>query len=365
MKVTIVTCFESNEERVNFIYDACEKKGYEVEAISTDFSHIKKEKRSNVSKRFITIETKAYNKNLSIDRLLSHKKFAEDAFAYISKDIPDLLWVVAPANSLIKQANIFKKNHPEVKVVVDIIDMWPESLPVSINKNILPFNIWRNIRSKNLDNIDCLVSECDLYKDILEKEYQGNIHTIYMASGNEIYKGNKKLNDKKLSLCYLGSINNIIDVDKIAETIKKIDRDVVVHVIGEGESTDTFIRTLKQVCEVIYHGAIRDEKKKSEILAECHAGINIYRDGLYIGLTTKCIDYFKNGLPILNNIKGDTYRMVKEDGVGFNIDDDLVAAEDIIEKRKHNKNVYQLYKDNFTKDVFMRRCLDVIDEVMQ
>ena len=36
-------------------------------------------------------------------------------------------------------------------------------------------------------------------------------------------------------------------------------------------------------------------------MAQCHAGINIYREGLYIGLTVKCIDYFEHGMPIVND----------------------------------------------------------------
>ena len=111
---------------------------------------------------------------------------------------------------------------------------------------------------------------------------------------------------------------------------------------------------------------MRDEEKKAELFSKVHAGINIYRDDLYIGLTVKCIDYFKHGLPIINNIKGDTWKFVEHDGVGINYVKGMkIDGKKLIEMRKNNRNILELYEDNFTKEVFMRKCSEIIDEVNQ
>ena len=81
MKVVIITCFESNEERVSFVIDACKKRGDDVVAITSDFSHIRKEKRNNVPTDYIAIPTTPYSRNMSIRRMISHYRFAVDAFA--------------------------------------------------------------------------------------------------------------------------------------------------------------------------------------------------------------------------------------------------------------------------------------------
>lgn len=366
MKVDIVTCYESNEELVSFVFEACQSRGYEVKAITSDYSHIRKEKRNNVPNGFITIDTKPYKKNLSFERMLSHKQFAKDAFEVIEKDNPDLIWVIAPANSLIKEANDYKKNHKDVKIIVHIIDMWPESVPINLDKHLFPFNLWRNIRRNNINCADALVTECNLYKDILEEEYHKDIKTIYWSRKSNDIDKRLDLPDDKLSLCYIGSINNIIDIDRIHSLIKSCDKNVVLHLIGEGEKTDEMISRLNEVCEVIYHGAIRDEKKKNEIFNKCHAGINIYKEGLYIGLTVKCIDYLEHGLPLINNIKGDTWIFVVEDNIGVNVDrNTTLKAEEIINMRLNNEHIYEFFKNNFTKDVFERKCLEVIDEVLK
>ena len=364
MKAVILTCYESNEERVKLVYETCLKKGYEVSAIGTDFSHFNKIKRNNLSDDFIYIDTIPYSKNLSIKRMYSHYRFAKDAFDKVGEIKPDLIWLMIPANSLVRQASIYKNNNLDVKIVIDVIDMWPESLPVSINKNILPFNIWRNLRSKYIGCGDYLVSECDLYQDILRNEYKKDIKTIYWSSDKKVGNGLLKNNDN-LSLCYLGSINNIIDIDVISDIISNIDEKVTLHVIGEGENRINFVETLSKVCEVIYHGEIRDEDKKAEIFKLCHAGLNIYKKNLYIGLTVKCIDYFRNGLPLINNIEGDTKNMLDKYDLGINYDNSVIDIDRIKELRRNNKHILEFYNKNFSKESFINKCNDVIDEVLK
>lgn len=367
MKVIIITCYESNEERLNYIYDACLSRNYEVKAISSDFSHIRKEKRKNLSDRIIYLHARPYQKNISVTRMRSHYEFASQAFDHIEGDNPDLIWLIAPANSLIRQARKYKERHPNVKLIVDIIDMWPESLPVNINKNVLPFRLWRRIRSDNINCADHLVTECDYYHEILASEYMGPITTIYWARDNkEVMIDPVFDDDDDLNLVYIGSINNIIDTAKISDIISQCDQKVRLRVIGEGEKTDHFLNEMRQVCEVEYYGAIREEKGKAEIFNRCHAGINIYHENLYIGFTTKCIDYFEYGLPIINNIKGDTWKMVEENEAGINVANDIrIEAEKLRRQRKNYQSIVDLYNSNFTKEVFMEKCLKVIDEVIK
>lgn len=366
MKVIIATCYESNEERVSYVYEACKTRKYNVKVITTDFSHIKKAYRTNIPKDYTAINTKSYNKNLSVSRLLSHKKFAKDAFKIIENEVPDLIWLMAPANSLIKEAKKYKEKYPLVRIVIDIIDMWPESLPINISKNIFPFSVWKNIRRNSIKCADALVTECDFYQEILSKEYDKDITTIHWARDDEAIDSKATLPSDKLVLCYIGSINNLVSASKITNIINTCTMPVVLHIIGEGENRNNFVNMNRRVCEVIYHGAIREKRAKDEIFSMCHAGLNIYKNNLYIGLTVKSIDYFQHGLPIINNIKGDTWSLIEKNNVGFNIDDDsILNGEDVIKMRKNNKKIIDLYNNTFTKKVFIDKCLQVIDGVIK
>lgn len=365
MKAAVVTCFESNEERELFVVETLKQKGFDVLALTTNYSHFRKTYRDKISNLLTPIKTKSYKKNLSLRRLLSHKKFAEDAFKEIDKYNPDLLYVIEPAHSLLKEAKKYKEKH-NVKVMVDVIDMWPESFPLSGLTKYFPFTLWRAIRTNNIDCADVLLTECDRYKEILSNEYKGDINTLYLAKENKAQEYPLNLSNDKLSLVYIGSINNIIDITKIKNAIELIDKEVTLNIIGDGEKKDEMINELSLTCEVIYHGKIYDEEKKKEIFSKCHAGINLYKESLYIGLTTKSIDYFCYGLPIINNIKGDTWSLVDNLKIGINYQDEKkINADELIELRKNNKHIIKMYNELFTKEVFIKKCSELIDKVFK
>lgn len=366
MKVAIATCFESNEERLVFVYEACKSRNYETCIITSDFSHIHKKKRKNIPESFVAIPTEPYKKNISFGRLHSHRKFSKNAFELIEKYSPDLIWLMAPANSLILEADKYKKKNPHVRIIIDMIDMWPESLPRQINKSVFPLNLWKNIRSRHIGCADFLVTECDLYQDVLKREFGGRMRTIYWSRDSKAVQIKPDLPKDRISLCYIGSINNIIDIDRIESLIAGSDMPVDLHVIGYGEKKEEMVERLSCVCQVHYYGEIRDEEQKSEIFRKCHAGINVYKEGLYIGLTVKCIDYFEHGLPIINNIKGDTWKLVEENHAGINVEKDTVICSGILQKmRQDNQNIYGLFNSRFTKESFIYACLQVIDEVLE
>ena len=147
MQAYIVTCFESNQERCELAFQA---EGYQAKIITSNFSHINKDIRRNIPEDCLVIDSIPYKKNLSVSRIISHYKFAKDAFMLLEKQEADLIWLMAPANSLIKQADLYKRKRPQSKIIIDMIDMWPESLPINVNKNIFPLNIWKNIRMKQI-----------------------------------------------------------------------------------------------------------------------------------------------------------------------------------------------------------------------
>lgn len=365
MKAAILTCFESNEELATMVTDSLKYIGFETLTLTTNYSHIRKSFRTSYPDGFWPIETLPYKKNISFDRLWSHAKFAKSAFDTVEKFKPDLIYVLAPANSLIKEANNYKKRHPEVKVIIHIIDMWPESLPLGKIKNTLPFNIWKNIRTDNINVADHLVSECDLYKEILTKEYKGDIKTIHWSRDEKASEYKLDLPSDKLSLAYIGSINNIIDIDEIKRLIETSDKPVTLHIIGNGENKGEMLKKLSSVSEVIYHGSVYDSKEKENIFSKCHAGLNIYKKNLYIGLTVKSIDYLRYGLPIINTIKGDTYKLIEDNKVGLNDDGSLnLNYEEINNLRIKNLEIMNLYNKEFTSDVFKNKCIEVINKVM-
>lgn len=363
MKVVIATCFKSNDERVDFLGEYFKSKGNQVEKITSTFDHILKKNRTDFKSDFHYLPAQKYKKNISIKRLLSHSQFATDLFFMIEDLKPDLIWLIIPANSLVKMAAKYKKKYPNTKIIIDVIDMWPESLPININKFALPFKLWRNRRSNYLKYADKVVSECDYYKEILNKEINSDIETIHWSRDEDIFRSYLDLPTGSLSLCYLGSINNIIDIEEIKRIIVSFNYPVILHVIGDGEKKKEFIDVLSKVCEINDHGQVRDQIKKAEILRHCHAGLNIYKKGLYIGLTVKSIDYLQYGLPIINNIKGDTWKMIEDYNVGFNVDI-KINYEEVVKMRENNEHIFNLYYKEFSRKSFMEKVNKVVEDLL-
>jgi hypothetical protein len=353
-KVVIVNCFDTYEDRIDLLHEFFSNKGHDVTVIQSDFRHFKKVHRTYKKQDFIFVESKPYYKNMSIDRLTSHYKYAKDAFKIVDKIKPDLLYVIIPPNSLAKFAAKYKRNNKDVKLIFDLIDLWPETMPVGKIKNLPPFTFWRMMRDNSLRYADFVIAECNLYRTILEKVLKRlKTETLYLAKRDIEINMNPTLFTDEINLCYLGSINNIIDISRIKSIIKSINelKPTTLHIIGDGESKDYLVNEIRSIgVTVEYYGKIYDSKKKQDVFDKCHFGLNIMKDNVCVGLTMKSIDYFQHGLPILNNIQADTSEIVESNQVGFNITEENIKEvaisvsstnlEDFIEMRKNTKKVF-------------------------
>lgn len=374
MKVVLLNCFDTYEERIDLLCDFFIGNGYEVTVIQSNFRHFKKEYRNDMKKNFYFVKTKSYYKNISVSRLKSHYKFAKDSMKFVERINPDLLYVMLPPNSLAKFSADYKRKNKNTRLIFDLIDLWPETMPLGKVENVPPFTFWRLMRDLNLKYADVVLTECNLYQEILSLELNKiKSYTLYLAKKEVKINLSPFIHTNEINLCYLGSINNIIDITKIKRLIQVIQtsQPVKLHIIGDGESKESFINEVKQTgATVEYYGKIYDETKKQEIIKKCHFGLNIMKESVCVGLTMKSIDYFQHGLPILNNIKADTTNLVEKYDVGFNIaDDNLVDVVNKITKRtaeEHNemrKNTIDMFNKLFSQQVFNNRMKYLIEEM--
>lgn len=367
--IIIINSSDTFEYRIDMVYKFLKSKGHKVKVITSDFMHIEKKRRTKDNKDYILLKTLAYKKNISISRILSHYLFAKKAGRIIKNVKFDMLYIVVPPNFQASVAKRYKDN-PNVKIIMDIIDMWPESFP-SNRTDKFPFTIWKSIRDKNLSYADLIITECDLYQQRLEKYLdKDKTKTVYWAhNANELFckPDIGKLSNEKIKLCYLGSINNIVDIEKIGQVIKAISqrKNVELNIIGSGERKEELIACAKANGALVNdHGKVYDYLKKKSIMDECHYGINIMKDSICVGLSMKSIDYFECGLPIINNLSGDLGKIIDEKQCGINIYEDdwldkLFELENV-EARKQNAS--NTFKEMFAQDVFFSQMEMIFDE---
>lgn len=302
------------------------KKGYDVIYVTSDFDHMTKKRYCfNEYKNSKQLHVISYKKNLSISRILSHLMFSYKTFYMLLACKPELVYVEVPNNSLVKSSAKYKKIN-NAEIIVDVFDMWPESMPVKTKNMIVNwgFDIWRNFRNKNLKFADQIWIECDYYRELLSaQKINLPMETKYLKLKNAETSIEMKVSEEEIDLCYLGSINNIIDISLIEKIVSEFAKNkrTRIHIIGDGERKDEFLDILKKnSIEIIDHGKVYEIDKLQEIFNQCWFGVNVLREGLAIGITMKSISYFRGGLPIINTVQGDTSRFVEECNIGINVD---------------------------------------------
>ncbi|HEY8385669.1 MAG TPA: hypothetical protein VIK82_05540, partial [Porticoccaceae bacterium] len=164
-------------------------------------------------------------------------------------------------------------------------------------KSLPPFSNWRDLRDHYLHAADVVVTECALYHQLLgERCGMERLHTLYLARDPGAFCPEPALPEGRISLCYLGSINNIIDIPRIQEIIRTMGAPVELHIIGDGEQRQALIDGASEAGALVsYHGKVYDPAQKRRILDRCHFGLNIMKDSVFVGLTMKSMDYFEYG----------------------------------------------------------------------
>lgn len=370
-KAYLISCSDHYKFRLNVIDESLRSMGYETTYITSNFDHDTKSRFVSDVEGAVQIPVRPYKKNLSANRILSHREFARKAFAYLEalEQQPDLLLVHIPPNFLTHYAARYKKRHRQVKVVFDIFDLWPESLPGGKLKKLLApvFSVWAGLRDKNLPKGDYVITECEMFRQKLQLSAETS-GTVWLCGNTLTAEVLPQLPEDAIALCYVGSINNIISIPDICDLIQKLSahKKVVLHIIGKGETQQVFCDAARNAgAEVFFHGAVYDEAKKREILSQCHFGLNIMKSSVCVGLTMKSVEYFRFGLPIINSIPGDTKQLVEEKGIGVQLENgEQLLSLDNNSCLKMRDNVKRMFAESFEHSVILRQYTNILKRVL-
>ena len=326
-KAVCISCSDHYDHRLHIAAGCLRNRGYDTTYITSNFDHTRKEVFTCDVPGCVQIPARPYHKNLSVDRILSHRNFARDVFRYLENlpQQPDVLVVLLPPNFLAHYGAKYKRRHPEVTLIFEIFDLWPETFPGGKIKKLLApvVKVWGALRDRNLDKADFVVTECEMFREKLRLKEETSKAIWLCAEKLPLEIPQPQLSEDKLELCYLGAINNVISIPDICGLIKELTakKPVTLHIIGKGERQEEFVEEAKKAgAEVIFYGAVYDEGKKLEIMNRCHFGLNVMKASVCVGLTMKSVDYFRYHLPIINSIPADTKRLVEEKGMGVQLD---------------------------------------------
>lgn len=370
----LISCSDHYRHRLWTVDATLRELGYTTTYLTSDFDHTEKRTFSCTVPGCVQLHAKPYRKNLSVDRILSHQTFARDVFRYLDAlpQEPDVIVALIPPNFLARYLAKYKKKHPAVRLIFDIFDLWPETFPSGRAKKLLApaFWVWARIRDHSLPAADFVTTECELFRQRLGLD-DSRCASVYLCA--EPFYGEHlpaQLSEERLDLCYLGAINNVISIPDICSLIEKIttQKPVTLHIIGKGEREQELIAAAKSAgARVEFYGPIYDDQKKQEIMGRCHFGLNIMKASVCVGLTMKSVDYFRYGLPIINNIPADTQELVEGRGIGVQLGEDCaqkLSRLTVSACMQMRQNVSAVFNEQFSKTVIEERYRALLEKVL-
>ncbi len=371
----LISCFHYYDNRLYLADEYLKTHGYKTQYLTADYDTVRKVPFQCNQPDSYQIHTRPYYKNLTLRRILSHRDFATGMYKHLQRlpQVPDMIVAIVPPNFIASFLRKYKRKHPQVKLVIDLYDLWPESFPSGRLKKLLApmFGVWGLLRDRTLPLADRILTECDMYRQRLGLELDARAYTFPLVGRRpQDADLTAKLPQQGLSLCYLGSINNIINIPAITKLVDDLSSrlPVTVHIIGKGERQEAFLQALATTkAQVHFYGEVYDPQKKLEILSRCHFGLNIMKETVCVGLTMKSVDYFGHDLPIINNIPVDTAGLVEKYQVGLNLSEDTVqqlAALTQAEMLAMRENVHRMYDECFAVDVLRKKMEEILKGIV-
>lgn len=351
-RLFIISCFDEYDSRNKFVEEYFVENGYEVYTFISDFFHQEKRYLQVVPRPNVgLVHTNRYAKNFSFARIKNHFVFAKQIERIVREKQPDIVYANIPPNFVSWYLGKLKKKGYITRLIFDVYDMWPETMTFGKSSAVLkiPFALWKRIRNQYMNYADINITACKLHEEILRKQNVQKLHTLHLLKDRSVKLDYipKHYDLLEIKLCYLGTVNNIIDIEMICSIIKEIKKNKSVNLsfIGTGESKALFLSRVKDVgATVTDYGVVYNDSEKEKILLSCHFGLNIMKPQVCVGVTLKSLEYFSCGLPVLNTIPCDTADFVTKYNAGFNVDNNVESIGEMI-KNLDSESLYQMKRN--------------------
>lgn len=379
--------FQSDgNNRFNYLAELLSE-SFDVELVTTDFSHVKKsyrEKKEFKSKFKITmLHESAYNKNVSIKRLAAHFRFGKNVSKYLSglKEKPDVIYCAVPSlDAAVAAAKYAKRNN--IKFIIDIQDLWPEAFQMVLNIPLFfyPMKKKADYVYKAADEVIAVSQTyCDRAKKVNAKT--SGYHPVYLGTNLNQFDKNVSDNlvmkpDNEIWIGYCGTLGSSYDlkcaINAIA-VLKEQGYNVKFQVMGDGPLRNDFESyAVQKGIHATFTGYI-SYPQMCGLLAACDIAINPIVHGAAQSIINKHADYAAAGIPVISSQESKEYReLVDEYEMGFNCVNGnakdmakkiemLICNSQICEQM--GKNARKCAEERFSRACTYQEIADLIEEL--
>lgn len=336
--------------------EAFRRAGHDVVYWTGDFSHANKKKRIFDSKAEMPfniemMQTAPYFRNVSVSRLLSHRKLAKTFLTDARRTIrtgrykaPELIIASSPPLKLVDSAHVLAVE-TGAKVIVDIMDAWPETF-----ERVVPrFLLWplRRLARRNYLRAAAITTVADNYVKLVRSYgFSKDIRRFYhgIANGDSPLASmgtvpphqrgqspSEQMGTVPVRVVYAGNMGRTYDLKTVVEAVGVLNGAVTLDIAGKGEQEDELraIVAEKGIKGVVFHGYLA-ENALSRLLRACDIAIVPMDPGSCVGIPYKFADYAKSSLAIVSSLGGESGRLLMKYGAGesyvYGEKDSLVKA---------------------------------------
>ncbi len=309
------------------------RKGYEVELITSSFSHRDKKQRVRDKNHKETYKTTliyepSYKKNISLKRVfISHKVMAKKLERYLNQcKKPDLIYCSFPSINVAEVTSEYAVNN-NIPFFIDIQDLWPEAFKMAFNIPIIGDIFFRPM-IKTVDKVyrraDEIIAVSQTYVDraMSVAKNKANGHVVYLGTDldefdNYAEKENSFLNKKKMDekwIAYCGTLGKSYDLISVIDALALLKENIPkLIVMGSGPRKEEFeCYATKKNIDCLFTGKL-PYMEICSILKMCDIAVNPIVSGSAASIINKHADYAAAGLPVVNTQESSEYRQLVED----------------------------------------------------
>lgn len=369
-RIIAISVFGSSMEkddnaRITNVVKSLEVKNNDVRYVTTDFIHSQKEYREikvNTKNRCY-IHVPSYKKNLSLKRIFSHIVFAVKLKIYLEKlpEIPNVIYCAMPTSTAAYVAGKYCKKHG-VKFVIDVIDLWPDSLlPLTTYKKFLSFITlpWKWVTIQAYKMADIILGESKEYAFEAAKYnpsvpvypfYLGvDTDKVQAAIDNNVLKIKKP--ESEIWIAYGGSLGTSYDFETLIKSVSVLNGKYAYKLwfIGDGvvrKNIEDMSRKYHVNIEIT--GFLPYDRLLS-YLSYCDIAVNIFRENTKVVHSYKFNDYVATNCFILNSLEGETAEMIDKYQIGLNFDFKENSLDKVLLDCVSNWDKYKYWKNNNTR----------------
>lgn len=324
---TMGTLEKTDNDRYTYIANLLVNQGNSVEIVTSDFEHHKKRYRDkNIANQYpykITfLHEDAYHKNISLQRIKGHVSFAFRLRKYLKKrKKPDVIYcAVPPTISAYFIARYAAKYN--VKFVIDVQDLWPESFTLILGKNhfsdfiLKPISLFVNGVYKRANSI-IAVSDTYVSRVLQNNKISNEKYSVYLGTdGNMVDKlptiKSIQKKDNEFWIGYIGNLGNSYDFENLLKALNILYSEGIHNIkmmfIGDGIKHEEVEQLGKKYFKNITITGYLPYSEMFQYLKLCDIAVNPIKAGTASSVVNKVGDYAAAGVAVINTQDNEEYK---------------------------------------------------------